>query len=903
MNLGKFFVLFFFFLFFSLNAFAAYHVEMENVSITTVANPFPTSYGGLNGFTPIGQNAYWGTLPLPVTLERSDPPYPPNIPPDWIEFRFTLRNLSTNDSGEDLPLAGFSMRIDLDYRMNENLPGFNFQFDDPSSSGAVGSADGWFLVIDHPVAPSFAYNGTKEFAFRFPLNEIRNRTGTNEIRAIGSTIDFGGGNSELIQLSTGGYPQIRIHDPLYVPPPPAPYDLDIYVDPLTCIDPLTGNPVIGFPLNQTGERNYPGYDPIRCDSIDSNTIYYQLIFEDMNAWHNLVNGYHLKINYFNFTCDNGIHPILGGSRTKHYQDGYFNVGTGEGIQYIDYPPTCNFLHYASNQSGHTDCMVSPASRFPEYSFPPGYAAIANCPAGNSCPAQDQNVYYNTTYFTFRKYLNPDEFTLQSGILNRKYFQGTITNAATGGNFLCRLTGIDYTLFNGSGTPLATRALNAVRVVYDGSNTGAADGAGNYFYRLIKLDGHDAFVIKNGTFMPSSPYVRPLKPWTVELPIRNNGIPWDGATEKDVLYVDVNVISDSWNVSGQTITIGGASSDYSLLDTDVDQLFIVSFPILNEGLYHQFLTASAMFVKLYDKNQWIFDLTPESAISNLRLITILAPEVYEILGDSCFTDPNWDILCWWNYLPYRLSPVDLNANSDIDFILRQRNPFDVNEFFDLTHYTNAPTNARLEFNPQRNFVPSFTSGTFGYRYSVMTLKNPRWIRSDTNYQVVTTSVNYPYVWDDLKVEFKNFSHNLKIESFTVSPQRDQYSLGEELDFRLDINNTGNIAERDINFLVVSSMDPSIRFYAPAGLDWPGGVNIINPGQIITFVGTLPAIPSKNVFVIEATVNSVPFEATTADNSEKIVITTEYSGNVSALPETNYFFVAFIVFFVLFVVIKK
>lgn len=904
MNSKKFCLLISFFLLLSLsNAFALYLVEMENVSITTIVNPF----GGPDGESyPPSTNAYYWKGPAPgngefsetATLEQSD------TNPEWIEFRFTLRNLSTSASGGERALGAIdSFTISLSHLADAYAPGFDFvfipQIGDGSSSAIIYRGN---LVIAY-AGIGIQYDNTITYALQFPLNDIQNDTGFFDIKVIPTSIVCDGGNAcaggiprttSIMDSDIGHYPTIYTHDPNYVPPPPLPHDLDVYLDVITCAD-STGAPIPG--VLGTGHRGAPVdpiYDPIRCDLVDSNTIYYELRFVDINAQH--VDGSQLKINAFNFGCyTTSLPDPTNSSRVMHHQLGYVG-GYADIGQYVNYPPTCNFLHYASPQPGHTACLTSPANTFPEYSLPPAYTEIPVCnPVTDpSCESgQDKNVYYNTNAFMYRKYLNPDEFTLQ--YMQSKVFTGTITNAATGGNVVCHprvsdgFNGLylNYTLYDSLGNEIATRGWEGANFIVD-------------FYKSLKLDGHDAFVVKNGGFMNSSLYVRPLLPWTIEIPIRNNGIPWDGTTPKDVLYIDVNIATSAWEVMGKTITI--PSADYPALGTDESRLLFVDFPI-SEGLYHQFLTATAAYAKLYDRNQWIFDFTDESSIQNLRLITILAPEVYEILGDSCFTDPNWDILCWWNYLPYRLSPVDLNANSDIDFILRQRNPFDVNEFFDLTHYTNAPTNARLEFNPQRNFVPSFTSGTFGYRYSVMTLKNPRWIRSDTNYQVVTTSVNYPYVWDDLKVEFKNFSHNLKIESFTVSPQRDQYSLGEELDFRLDINNTGNIAERDINFLVVSSMDPSIRFYAPAGLDWPGGVNIINPGQIITFVGTLPAIPSKNVFVIEATVNSVPFEATTADNSEKIVITTEYSGNVSALPETNYFFIAFILFFVLFVVIKK
>ncbi len=880
MNSFKFSVLFLsLFLFLSSSVFAGYFFEMDNVSITTIAN----IDGGPNGPSPLGVNAYYNQGPPTQTLESL-----PN--PDWIEITFTLRNLSTSDlTGNPRSVDTFDLSLDLYNIFDSSLPSFNYELIHSEADMTSDVTIDRFINIHYPASNSdFVYNATKQFTVRFSLNNIVNGTAFNEIRAIGMPIIFDGSNNgSLVDEDTGTYLNIYVYDPNFVPPPVL-HDLDVYLDPITCINPLTGNPVLDGSLGSgNGTTN-----AIRCDSIDSNTIYYEVMFEDINANHNAATGNYLKLNYFEFNCNTITNPVPT-ERIDHFYTGYPGSLWAEDIgQYIGFPPSCEFLHYAVNEPGHNDCQTSLFNTFPEYSAPTDFTAVPDCPTGTLCPDQDKNIFYNVNFFAFRKYLNPDEFNLQFG--DRKVFKGTVTNAMTGGNFRCYVTDVNYSLFDLTDTEITTRTVNYDNFIYDGSNLGLYDGIGNYVLRVIKLNGHDAFVIRTGAFMPSSLYVRPLIPWTVEVPIRNNGNPWNNATPKDILYVDVNIISDSWSIIGQTLEIDGSVPEQTL-NTDENKVFVVSFPI-NEGLYHQFLTAAAMNAKLYDINGWIFDLTPESPVSNVRLITILNPLVYEILGDVCFTDPNWESLCWWNIMPYTLSPVDLNAGEDIEFVLRLRNPFDFNEFFDLTYETNNSGNARLDFEPVSNFIPPFSTGMFGYKYAKLVLRNPRILKQDTNYTVIDTSANYPYVWDSLQLEFKNFSHNLKIENFSVIPEQNEYALGDVLDFELSITNTGNIIERDINFLVVSSMDSTVSFYAPDGTD-------INPGQTLTFTGTLPGIPYKNVFVIEATVEAVPFEFTTVDNSEKIVILTGYEGDVSALPETNYVLLILIALSVLFVVKKK
>jgi hypothetical protein len=839
------------------NAFAEYKFQLNWAEITTIDDP-----SGNPGSNPSGLNAYYDKGST-IDLREGD----------WIELKFELENISTNDSGGPRPVVDFEVEIQT-WRISFPYINFEYKWNNPSNpyTNATGV---------------FGYGQKIVFTVPIEVNQLSNTTDFYEVKDIDITIKSfengaGGPQYALDDLSVPGTnsPNARFYDPTYVPPPPAPANIKAYLDPITCFSSS------GVQATGTGTSS----NPIRCDQVDSNTITYEIMIEDINGNHNSSTGHYVEIDFFSLDCL--TYPAA--FRTMHWNDGYPPMG----IQYEGFPAACEFLHYNESsgiQPMHYDCKIySSLTGFEEYARPPDFSVpIPECPDyPASCPDQDKNIFYNVNGIHFtRKYLDPAEFTLQYG--DQKIFKGTLTFARTGGNFRC-YGDVRYTVRDASGTQLYS---DQEPLIVDGSNQGLYDGTNYTFYysRYLKLKGHEAYIVKDtGQFMPSSPFVRPLVPWTVEIPIKNTGDPWNGATSKDILYVDVNIISGSWQIATQTLEIDGSDADHTL-NTDEEKLFFVDFPI-NEGLYHQFLEAAAMKAMLYDENKWIYDLSNEIPIANVRLITILNPLIYAQQGDDCFTDPAWESLCWWNFLPYTLSPVDLNANQDIEFILRLRNPFDFNEFFDLTYETNDPANARLEFEPQRNFIPPFTSGEFGYKYAKMILRNPRIIHGDSNYNVITTSVNHPYVWDNLEVEFKNFSHNLKIESFTVIPQKEEYSVGEPLSFELAVKNTGDIIERDINFLVVSSMDPTIRFYAPDNTD-------INPGETLIFTGSLPVIPSRNVFVVEATLEKVPFEFDLSDNHELIVLRTKYEGDISTLSELNYLFVVFVVLAILFVVRKK
>ncbi len=896
MNSAKFSLLFVFFLLcVSVNVFAGYLVEMNSVSVTTVANP----NGPPNGPSPIGQNAYVQAGPPHEELDGSIPPTPPY---DWIEVKFKIKNLSTNDSGGNFAINDFTIQIGQWHLFS--APTVIHYFVDIEGTGLPNPAfeDG-YVTESRPLNTGDEI----EFTVLMEADDIINEGGEHELKQLAIHAFFPGNNQQLylrdVSIPSNPIPVVETYVPGWIPPPPGVNSLNAYLDPITCLDSL-GNPA-----------SVDGDGVIRCDQIDKNTVSYEIIFEDINASHNLGTGHYIEINWISLVG----YTTPQENRIMHYNNACLLDPPSGGCWYYSpmyyqdtFPPVCDFLHYntegySSTEPGHTNCYIPSQTGFPEFSKPLDFIEIPACPIGSPCPLQDNNVFYNTNRISFKKYLNPSEFTLQIG--ERKIFKGNVTNAKTGGDF--KFYGsVGYTIRGSSGEELFSGIEG---LILDGSNQGFGDGTrghtSSYYAPRLKLKGHEAFIIKDGGFIPSSPYLRPTLPWTIEIPIKNSGDPWDGtddlgnSSQKDILFVDINILTNLFSrIESQTFELDGSDVLHTL-DTDEEKTFFIDFDI-TEGIYHQFLRASEAQVTLYDMNKWMYDFAINDDIHNVRLITVLDPymaQVVEDWGYNCFTDVAYDGLCWWNAIDVSFfSSIDLNAGDDMEYVLRLRSPFDSNEFFDLTYDTNAPTNARLEFEPERVFVPPFTSGTFGYKYAKMIIKNPKIIRGYVYYHVLDTSVNYPYVWDDLQLNFNSLSRNLKLVNFSVIPEKEHYSVGEPLDFSLAIKNTGNKIERDINFLVVSSMDPSIRFYAP---DIPVGINDINPGQTLTFTGTLPPIPYKGVFAIEASVQPVEYEFNLNDNTKKIIIETEYSGDVSKLDETSYLLVVFISLIVLFVVRKK
>ncbi len=897
MNSSKIFVLIAFLLFFSVNVSAEFKFIISNVSVTTIANPT----GGSNGPNAPGQNAYYSYPPY-VTLEEGNPH-------DWIELKFTITNDSTL-LGEDREVNDFRLRIGL-YRLSDpSVYEANF----PDSHGDWSQVHNIFIEYHWDEDNSFYFDSdgpffrgdTRQFTVPVPINNVENTISEYQRRFIGV---FGltteGGTTIDVQVPTI---DIYVHDPEFVPEPVV-NDIDAFLDPITCYD--SGAPVLPAP----GSGTVNPYDPIRCDLHDSNTVYYEVMIEDVNSMHDGTNYYltadSIVLSCFTFSYSNGV--LGGNQRVNHSFRGYPSNPTPGfgGIVYEGFPASCDFLHYASEQPMHSDCGIFGGSAYtgvPEYSVPPNYIEIPDCPAGSDCPLQDQNVYYNVNNLTFEKFLDPAVYTFSFG--DQKIFKGTFTNAETGGNMKC--TGwVNYKVFDSTGN--IVRSIQGSQsgdntLIHDGSNTRSYDGThdiGDYYAHIIKLAGHDAFVVRGtGNFAALSSFVRPLQPWVVQIPIRNNGAPWNGANPKDILYIDINLLSDDWgDMPSKTFLLDGSDSQHTL-NTDEEKFFYPEFAV-NKGWYHQFLEAAAMKAKLYNEKGWIYDLTPDERISNLRLITILHPIWNDYFNDlygpgACFTMQSIDKLCWWNSLTWNTA-FDLNAGEDYNFVLRLRNPFDTSEPFKLSYETSNPNSARLEFEPETNLVPPFSSPLgFGYKYAKLILKNPNIIHGDINYNVLDTSVNYPFVWDNLDMQLRSYSHNLKLEDFKVVPEKKRYSLGEELDFQFVIRNTGDKKAEDINFMVVSSMDPTVRFYAPANTDIPAGgaITVKNPSN-----QKLPAIPYKGVFFVEATVKKLPNEFDGSDNDALIYLETEYSGDISNLPEIPVWFTVFIVLIVLLVVKKK
>ena len=939
MNSNKFHVFFALFLLcFSVNVFADYKFELVNAEVFTIANPDGSGNDG-QGFQSGSVNAYYSKhmdpaqLPAPyasheiLTDARISAENPTGLPADWVDLELTFKNISTTAEGNPRPVNLFWVRIDR-YGMVEGTvePRYLKVFYDGRGGG--GNPNPAFDDGYTTQNGTFLFGATRTFNIPMRLNDIQNNLVFYGVKSFEIAVAYEIENPEpdqyhpLIDLSRNWFlgskqVDIEVYDPEPFFPPLID-DLNAFLDPITCFD-STGTIQA---LGSGGNGESTAYDPIRCDLVDSNTINYTIMFEDINVQHQeFGNGHYMVVDNFTLFCNTVSNPVLDGEnqivRTMHLVSGC-PLGLGcyyEGPQYNGFSQSCDFLHYASNQPGDSYCYIDRPPVATAYSVPPVFTPIPDCSTAwpNGCPEQDKNVFYNTNGIQITKFLgeNSDpsaDFKFYFG--DKKFFKGTITNAETGGNFKC--TGhVWYSLYDAAGNylnppvntypdqivgqePLNNTSDNTG--TYTSGWRGHGHGA-KYGARLLKLKGHDAFITSSLTFMPTSPFIRPGIDWTVELPIRNNGLPWNGATPEDVLYVDVNVITPTWLPISETFLLDGSApvADHTL-NLDDEKLFYVAFPI-NEGLYHNFLTAAAIKAKLYNEKGWVFDWSKEKPVTNVRLITILNPLVYGTLGDACFTDPSWEIFCWINYLPYSINPINLNAGENEEFILRLKNPFDFNEFFALTYETNGPQNARVEFDPQLNFVSPFTSlGEFGYKYAKMTLLNPEILHDDTNYTIIDTSVSAPYVWDNVIIEIKNFYHNLRIENFSVTPVKEKYLLGDVLNYSLSIKNTGDSVESDINFLVESDINSNEFFHAPNGTN-------INPGQTITFTGTFSPISSKDVFVIKASVDSVPFESDISDNQKTIVIETAYQGNVSNLPETNHIFILLVLFVVLFVVRKK
>jgi len=907
MNSKKFLAFFALFLLcFSVNVFADYEFKLLNAEVMT--SPGGSSWTG----TP--ENAYYdlgssGTGEYPSHKVLTDN--------DWIELEITLENISTNDSGTPLDLIDFSINL-YGWGIFSSYP---LEVSWAATGGSIYSSRTGSLNS----CSGGSFNPACQITFNIPIeiNAVDNIAGFYEVREISVIPAFPGGNFQVPQwlndLSNplGDNPNVEIYDPDWVLAAPPVNSLDVFLDPINCIDtnPATnptlctdlGNPVCTATGSGLGPGESPFHsDPIRCDLVDSNTISYEIMIRDTNVLHDPLTGSTERavVTYVQLDC-----LTSPPNRINHFPGGC-PLGLGcylvwEGFWYEGFPPSCEFLHYNEStgmQPMHTDCSTY-WDVYPEYSTPPLFTAIPDCtvPFSPGCPEQDKNIFYNTNRPLTRKYLgdsNPAvDFSLQWG--DEKIFKGTLTNASTGGNIRCTAR-VEYYLYDGAtqiSGPYYTASINT------GSNNRSYDGTDMYdwYAKVLKLKGHDAFVVTTGKFMPSSLYIRPEMDWTVELPIANSGNPWDGATSKDILYADINIFDDSYtDVGSTTLVLDGRDltpgDEYYKLDTDEEKLFIVHFPITH-GVYHQFLDAVAMNAKLYDEDGWIFDLTKDTSVNNVRLITILSPVMYEWLGDACFTDPNLDGLCWWNKLVRNMEAVDLNANTDINFILRLRNPFDFNEHFALSYETSDPGNARLDFEPEINFVPPFTSGTYGYKYAKMILRNPRILRGDANYTIIDTSVDYPYVWDSVFAELRTFSDNLKILSFDLNySDRTCYNIEEDINFNLIIKNESDRDLYDVNFLVVSSTDPSVLFYAGNGIS-------IGKGATQEIIGTIPAIPGNGVYVVKALVEPREFEIDLSDNTASVYFSTCYQGDVSKLPETNHVFILLVLFVVLFMVIKK
>jgi len=924
MNSNKFHVFFALFLLcFSVNVFGCpaevndcLEFNLLSAEIKTMANPS----GGPNGPAPLNQNAYYSKGPNGNSAYDSHEILTDDPNPDWIEVELKFENISSFN-GENREVSSFNLVLHS-WHLFKTV---TFEYADGSEyadrSGSLASAF-------ECGSPYCNQNAIITFTVPIELNDILHYGVEFAVHQIGIEIEFNGSGSQYYfddLSSPSESPNVEVRDPDFVIPLPGTDSIDSFLDPITCFSdggeraPVgLGDPAVPSTENPNLEGGFSGQifreNPIRCDLVDSNTISFELMIQDTNASH--TGDKHVVVESAEIKC-----VTYPSDRLLHVSGGC-PPGLGcyyEGFWYIGFPPSCEFLHYKVDdsewplkmQAMHTSCGTRGEDGFPGYSVPPYFTLIPDCtiPFAPGCPEQDKNIFYNTNYFSITKFFsfplsNTSEdanFSLRYG--DKKVFKGTITNERTGGNFKC-MAFVHYDIYHGDEKVTEGVEDAAFLSGPNFTNQGLYNAtlSNQWDAPVLILKGHDAFVVTQGSFFAISDFVRPLTNWIVQIVLINTGDPWDGKDDfgnpssKDILYVDVNVSTNLWDpYIVKTLVLDGSDAGHTL-DHYEQKTFFINFSI-TEGLYHQMLNAASMHAKLYDEDGWVFDLTREVPIKNLRLITILSPVFYDFFGDACYTNSLLDHLCWWNTIVNTVEEVDLNANTDINFILRLRNPFDFNGHFALSYETSDPGNARLDFEPEINFVPPFNSGTFGYRYAKMILRNPRILRGDANYTIIDTSVNYPFVWDNAIAQFKTFSDNLKILSFDLNySDRTCYAVEEDINFNLVIKNESDRDLHDVNFLVVSSTDSSVLFHAGNGIS-------IGKGATQEIIGTIPAIPGNGVYVVKALVEPREFEIDLSDNTDSVYFSTCYQGDVSKLPETNFIALLITLILVLIVVRKK
>jgi len=880
---SKTFVVLFLFLllFFSSNAFAEYNTILAG-AVAKEDKPYPQKDIIFNYPNTTGE-----------MISSNDP----------LTLYIILQDYSLNSSGGKIDPDSFTIRIDrkgLVSSSDDRYVEFTYNSGITSVSGGA--------TVTALNSGNFEDNwDTLSFNIEF-LASITNFNGKSvEIKNIPIWIQYDGTGDfyPLYYMSRPGWIyhlNVKTFQglPPSVPDPLA--DLNVFLAPITCYNTATESPVFPVPVDGDGV--------IRCDDasgfgVSSDTIYYEVMIEDINSDHTPAEtGHKVKVDAINLVCSTD--PVgFGKSRREMH---YSHLGSiSSGIQYYGFPPTCDFMYFANGiQPGHTDCIIDiyNGSSAEEYSVPTDYStALSSCDGDGDC-IQDNNVYYNSNYFWLKRYVNPSEFTLESG--DQKVFKGTVSNNATGGNFKCQ-GWIEYSLYDSGNNKINSftqemivNSTNTESPAYnDGSREIMVWNENTDFYKTIKLEGHESY-LENPAL--STPFVRPFSDIRLESDIVNTGKPWDGSALENFVYVDMTIYDEEGDAL-DTITYSIPSLYYGSIDTG-DSLWIYhDFPV-DAVTYQTYKTADYAEITLYgfrDGYQWFYDYEDSFRFLESRLIAILDPAAFEEHGSDCYTDESIEEECWWSAISYDVMQVDVNSNSMPEFILRLKNPLDDSENFDLSFDSNKVLGkALLEFDPERNLIPGFdyasSPNRFGVKYAKMILTNPRILSGDSNYLIKTTSVNYPFIWDNVWIKFTTNAHNLKAESLRLDPEKDGYYLSDPpIKFTFGIRNTGSRIERNIQFRLVSSMDSSVVFTAPANTK-------IDPGQIIYFTGILPVIPSKDVFVVEATVEPVAFEYDFSDNSISKVITVKYSGDLS-LPETNYVFILLIIVLVLFVVRKK
>lgn len=513
---------------------------------------------------------------------------------------------------------------------------------------------------------------------------------------------------------------------------------------------------------------------------------------------------------------------------------------------------------------------------------------------------DTNVFHNVNYFNFDRNVNRNYYHFTQ-LNENKVISDNVLIDDTGGRFVC------------SAWICFTNNINTTRcgspydpMTYDGNYT-PYPHSNIFFPKGIPVQGHDAIV--GPGFGSGQIYIQPDADYNIYVPVYNlSPQPWDwnGDGGENTLYVDVNILDDTFAViDSQRKTITDLqASQYDIgtktFLTDSNKTYV--FPFKMGEKYSTFLKLSSIVTRvttLHNGNYWLYDrkiINPKIE----RLIMIRHPAVPREL---CITPEGGAAYCWTNVLDY--GEVDLNRNNITEFDIKLQSPLDINDMYNLISLPEKPSLPDITFDSQQKLVPQFnkTTGKYGFTFGKLYVDARNVRDSNGHYMVRSASNTYPYVYDDLNLNFNFFTNNLKITKFELIPNNQYFGMDENIGFIVEVKNTGDKpAIADLN--VYTTINELVF--------GPSSVPLLNPGETTTFECNPTASPPcalpkpslHSLYFVYAQVKVLPTESDKTDNFKSLWFIVK-AKSLSPLPEADIttVFVVLILISVLLIGVKR